>query len=61
LPKRFVDEALWPQYLQLSKTLSAYLDEVTERVISESVHRDASDSTEVIAEKLLGPGGPAKD
>ncbi len=41
---RFVDEVLWPEYLALSETLAAYLDEVTDRVISQAVHADQSDA-----------------
>lgn len=61
VPKRFVDDTLWPQYLELSKTLFSYLDEVTERVISEAVHRDSSDAAAVVTEKALGPGGSTEE
>jgi hypothetical protein len=44
--KRFVDETLWPEYQQLSSTLCTFLDEVTDRVIADSVHRDSSDAEE---------------
>ncbi|MDA1274297.1 MAG: hypothetical protein O2960_09635 [Verrucomicrobia bacterium] len=39
----FVDETLWPQFVQLDQTLAKYLDEVTDRVIGESLNRDTSD------------------
>ena len=44
LPKQFVDETLWPEYLELSKVLDDYLAEVTDRIISESVFRDTSEA-----------------
>ncbi len=47
VPKRFVDETLWPEFKALSETLRTYLDEVTERVIGEVVHPDSSDAAEV--------------
>ena len=46
VPARFVDETLWPQYIELNKTLRSYLDEVTQRVIREAVHADTSEAAE---------------
>jgi hypothetical protein len=43
VPKRFLDETLWPEYLELSKTLSTFLAEVTDRVISQGIEADNSD------------------
>ncbi len=43
VPKRFLDETLWPEYLELSKTLSTFLAEVTDRVISQGIESDNSD------------------
>lgn len=52
VPRSFVDETLWPEFLELSKVLQSYLDEVTERVISGAIH--ASDGEEeVIAGEYL--------
>ena len=42
--KRFVDEVLWPEYEELSRTLQAYLSEVTDRVVNEVLHADATDA-----------------
>lgn len=47
--KRFVDEILWPEFQELSKTLRQYLSEVTERVVSQALHEDAADA-EVVPE-----------
>lgn len=44
VPRGFLNETLWPQFQQLSDTLAQYLNEVTERVISEAVHPDGSDA-----------------
>ncbi len=46
VPKRFLDETLWPQYLEYSKLLTNYLDDVTSRVISQTIHSDVSDAKE---------------
>jgi hypothetical protein len=40
----FVDETLWPEFKELDKTLRSYLDEVTSRVISESIYADSSEA-----------------
>ena len=44
LPKSFVDETLWPEFVQLDELLRKYLDEVTERVISEGIYEDVADA-----------------
>ena len=43
VPKRFLDETLWPEFKELNKVLKVYLTEITERVIRESINKDASD------------------
>ena len=43
LAKQFVDETLWPEFQELNKTLSGYLREMTDRVIEQSMHSDASE------------------
>jgi hypothetical protein len=52
VPERFVDETLWPEFQELQGTLSEYLAEVTERVISQAIHADSSEATE---RKQIGP------
>jgi len=56
VPKRFVDDTLWPEFQELNDTLRTYLDDVTNRVVSEGVHADSSEA-EVVpdAQKSL-PG-----
>lgn len=48
VPKRFVDETLWPEFEQLSATLRAHLDEITARIVAEVIHRDVSEATELV-------------
>jgi hypothetical protein len=46
VPKKFLDQVLWPEFKELSAALTRYLDEVTTRVIREEVHRDTSEALE---------------
>jgi hypothetical protein len=43
VPARFVHETFWPEFCELDRTLQAYLTEITERVIAESINQDTSD------------------
>jgi tRNA nucleotidyltransferase (CCA-adding enzyme) len=49
IPKQFLDDTLWPEFLELNATLRQYLDEVTARVVSEGVYADSSEA-EVVPE-----------
>src|SRR5579883_2052662 len=46
VPRGFVDQLLWPEFQELNKALTQYLNEVTIRVIREEVHRDTSEAAE---------------
>jgi hypothetical protein len=56
VPKRFLDETLWPEFQELSATLRRYLDEVTERVVSEGVYADSSEAVVVSDSRKQLPG-----
>jgi hypothetical protein len=45
-PRSFVEETLWPEYLELQAALHSYLNEATERIIREEVYRDADEAAE---------------
>ena len=47
LQRKFLDDILWPEYLQLSKLLHDYLNEATRDVITSAVHRDLSEAPEI--------------
>lgn len=49
VPHKFVQETLWPEFSQLNETLHKYLNEITEKIISENVFADNSEA-EVIRE-----------
>ena len=62
VPTRFVDEVLWPQYLQLSKLLHDYLTEATDRVIALGLQADASEAEETPEPPgSIGPKGADLD
>jgi hypothetical protein len=44
--KSFVDQTLWPEYLELSQVLRRYLSDVTNRVIREAIFEDNSEAEE---------------
>ena len=43
ISKSFVDETLWPEFQELNKTLRSYLDDITNRVITEGIYSDNSE------------------
>ncbi len=45
-PAEFVQRTLWPEFQQLYKALSAYLNAATERIIREEVFRDVQEAQE---------------
>ncbi|GEP43229.1 hypothetical protein [Brevifollis gellanilyticus] len=53
VPRSFVDETLWPEFLELSEVLKTYLEEITNRVIAEAIHADGGEE-EVIPGEYLG-------
>lgn len=55
VPHRFVNETLWPEFEKLSATLRAFLDDITDRVIRESVFADDSEAEEVAGDTLAFP------
>ena len=44
VPRSFVDQTLWPEYLELKTALDEYLNEATERIIREEVHGDTEEA-----------------
>ena len=52
--KTFVDQTLWPEFQALSKVLSEYVSEITEKVIGEHIFKDASEASVMDGPKQLG-------
>lgn len=51
---RFVDETLWPEFLQIHAVLTSYLDDVTNRVLTQVIHGDVSEAAVVSEPAQLG-------
>lgn len=49
LPRRFVDDVLWPAFQQLDMALAIFLKEGAQRAIHDEIHVDSSEPTEVVA------------
>ena len=45
-PRSFVNDTLWPEYLELQAALHSYLNDATERIIQEEVYGDAGEARE---------------
>jgi len=46
-PDSFIQTVLWPEFRELDAALRSYLDEITQRVIREEVHRETGEAEEV--------------
>ena len=53
-PRSFVDQVLWPEFQDLSGALTAYLDEVTERLIREELHGETEEAEEIDEPRRIG-------
>jgi hypothetical protein len=45
-PRSFINNTLWPEFLQIQKALDEYLNEATERIIREEVFGDSDEAEE---------------
>jgi len=54
-PKSFIDQILWPEFRDLSAALTAYLSQITEKLVREEVHGETADAEEFDEPKHLGP------
>ncbi|MGH7138533.1 MAG: hypothetical protein ACREHD_22520 [Pirellulales bacterium] len=59
VPKRFVDETLWPELQQIDSELTRYLNATTDRVIKAAIFADDSDAETRAAPAALPMNGPA--
>ena len=46
-PNSFVEQVLWPEFEELSAALTAYLSQITDKVIREEVHGETGEAEEV--------------
>lgn len=42
-PENFINEILWPEYIEISKVLREYLDEATNRIIQKEIYGGSID------------------
>lgn len=59
--RRFVDETLWPEFQELSRTLDAYLSDVTARIVREVLQADGSEEQVVAQGQLPLPSSRGGD
>ena len=52
VPRSFVDQTLWPEFIELSTVLKNYLDEMTDQVIRQGIHADATEEEILTGEYL---------
>ena len=52
VPRSFVNEILWPEFLELSKVLKTYIDDVTDRVIATGIYGNAAEEDGVSGDFL---------
>ena len=45
-PRSFIDNTLWPEFLEIKKALDEYLNEATERIIREEVFGNSDEAEE---------------
>jgi hypothetical protein len=55
VPRTFLDETLWPEFVALNQALTEYLAEITERIIREEVFHETGEAEEMAE----GAGGGA--
>jgi hypothetical protein len=60
-PRRFVEETLSPEFSEILATLRRHLDDITERLIAEVIHRDSSEAAEVAETRQLGASNTPGD
>ena len=53
-PKSFLEQVLWPEFEELSAALTAYLSEITDKVIREEVHGETGEADEVDEPRRIG-------
>ena len=48
VPPSFVDDVLWPEFVELNAALTEYLMAVTQKIIAEEVYGETADADEVM-------------
>ncbi len=53
-PRSFLEEVLWPEFIELNAALTDYLAEITEKIIREEVFGETDEPEEVAEPTRLG-------
>ena len=53
MPRRFMEETLWPEYKAFAETLREYLSDVTDKVVTQVLEGDSSEAIVVSEQQLL--------
>jgi hypothetical protein len=53
-PKSFLEQVLWPEFLQINEALVDYLAEITDRIIRDEVFGETADAEEIDEPVKLG-------
>jgi hypothetical protein len=62
VPKRFVDDTLWPEFVELSQVLRDTLERATDQVLGQVFEQDTSEAEVKDDQRLVGPiGGSTGD
>jgi hypothetical protein len=54
VPKSFLNQTLWPEFLEIKTALDEYLNEATERIIKEEVFGEADEAEEIAGSLGVG-------
>lgn len=52
-PRSFIERTLWPEFAEIDTALTAYLDDVTDKLIREEVHSETGEADEVAEPKSI--------
>jgi hypothetical protein len=55
-PASFINDTLWPEFQQISAALRGYVDQVTDRILTDVFHGDSSEAQEVAEPRQLSAG-----
>jgi hypothetical protein len=61
VPQRFVDDTLWPEFVELDRVLRDTLERATDQVISQVFEQETQEAEVREDQKLVGPVGADSD
>jgi tRNA nucleotidyltransferase (CCA-adding enzyme) len=61
VPKRFVDDTLWPEFVELDRALRDTLERATDQVLGQVFEQETSEAEVRDEQRLVGPIGGGSD